>query len=99
MSSITVTPAQLKSAATQLEGLNAQFKSAVSALEGHEQSVCSMWEGDAKQAFHGAFTRDKGNMELFYNNIQKFIAALNSAAIKYEQAEQANTNTATTRSY
>lgn len=99
MSSITVTASQLKSSADQLESLNQQFKAAVESLEGQEQSVCGMWEGEAKQTFHNAFTRDKGNMQMFYNNIQKFIATLRNAAIKYEQAEAQSTQIASQRSY
>lgn len=99
MSSITVTAAQLKSTAEQLEGLNNQFKSAVSNLESQEQSLCSMWEGEAKNSFDAAFKRDKNNMDLFNANIMKYVAALRTIAAKYEQAEQTNVSTANQRSY
>ena len=99
MSSITVTAAQLKSTADQLEGLNGQFKSAVGNLESTEQSLCSMWEGEAKNGFDAAFKRDKSNMDLFNANITKFVATLRTIAAKYEQAENANVSTANQRSY
>lgn len=99
MAAFEVTSAQLKSTADQLEQLNENFKSAVSNLESSQQSLSAAWEGEAKQAFQSAFTRDKSNMDLFYANIMKFIAALHTMATKYEQAESVNTQTATTRSY
>lgn len=99
MSSITVTAAQLRSTADQLEQLNSQFKSAVGNLESTEQSLCSMWEGDAKTSFDAAFKRDKNNMDLFNANIMKFVAAMRTIAVKYEQAESTNVSTANQRSY
>jgi len=98
-SSITVTSAILKQIATQLEGLNGQFKSAVGNLESTEAALCGMWEGEAKQTFDGAFKRDKNNMDNFYQNIAKFVAALNTIAAEYEKAEAQNTQTASSRSY
>ncbi len=99
MGAFEVTPAMLKSTADQLDQLNNNFKSAVTNLESTEQSLSAMWEGESKQAFQQAFQRDKGNMDAFYANITKFVAALRAMAAKYEQAEAANTQTATARSY
>ena len=58
-----------------------------------------MWEGEANDAFHNAFTRDKVQMDNFYNAIQQYAAVLDNIAAKYEAAEATNTNTATTRTY
>ena len=99
MAAFNVTPAQLKSLASELEQLNSQFKSAVGNLEQTEQNLGTMWEGEAKNAFRSAFQRDKSNMDLFHANILKFVAALNTMAAKYEQAENANVSTGTQRSY
>ncbi|MBQ4528375.1 MAG: WXG100 family type VII secretion target [Clostridia bacterium] len=99
MSAFDVTPAQLKSTADQLESLNQQFQSAVNNLDSTQQTLNGMWEGEAKQAFQQAFSKDKVNMDAFHANITKFVAAIRTMASKYEQAENQNTQTGQSRSY
>lgn len=99
MAIIRVTAAQLKNGAEELRNLNQQFKAAVSDLESTEGSLNSMWEGDARNAFHQAFTSDKTQMDNFFNAIEVYAQRLEAAAAKYEQAEAQNTEIATTRTY
>ena len=99
MAIIRVTAAQLKTGAEELRNLNQQFKAAVSDLESTESSLNSMWEGDARNAFHQAFTNDKTQMDNFFNAIEVYAQRLEGAAAKYEQAEAQNTEIATTRTY
>ena len=99
MAIIRVTAAQLKTGAEELRNLNQQFKAAVSDLESTESSLNSMWEGDARNAFHQAFTNDKTQMDNFFNAIEVYAQRLEAAAAKYEQAEAQNTEIATTRTY
>ena len=99
MAIIRVTTAQLKTGAEELRNLNQQFKAAVSDLESTESSLNSMWEGDARNAFHQAFTNDKTQMDNFFNAIEVYAQRLEAAAAKYEQAEALNTEIATTRTY
>ena len=96
---IRVTATQLKAQADALRQTNQNFKNQVSNLENTELQLKSMWEGEANDAFHNAFTRDKVQMDNFFNAIQQYAAVLESIAAKYEQAEATNTNTATTRNY
>ena len=96
---IRVTSTQLKAQADALRQTNQNFKNQVSNLENTELQLKSMWEGEANDAFHNAFTRDKVQMDNFFNAIQQYAAVLESIAAKYEQAEATNTNTATTRNY
>ena len=58
-----------------------------------------MWEGEAKTAFHKAFTQDVTQMHNFYNAIEQYVQKLDQIATAYEQAEKKNTATATTRKY
>ena len=58
-----------------------------------------MWEGEANDAFHTAFIRDKGQMDQFHNVIEQFVEALLVIAAKYEAAENKNISIAATRSY
>lgn len=99
MSQYTVTIQQITSAIDTLTQLNSEFKTATSNLETTEGQLCSMWEGDARDTFDAAFKKDKTQMDNFYNAIQQYINVLTQAKEKYLAAEQANTETASTRNY
>ena len=99
MAEIQVTSATLRSKAEELKQLNAQFKTAVSALEASESSLNGKWEGESHDSWHQAFNKDKTQMDNFYNAIQNYCTSLLSIAEKYEQAENKNISTATTRNY
>lgn len=99
MGLIRVTATELKSKAETLTTLNNTLKTNVSELEATEQNLNSMWEGEAKDAFHQAFHNDKVQMNNFSMLIEKYVASLLTIAAKYEQAENVNVGTATTRNY
>lgn len=99
MALIRVTAAQLKAKAEELTGLNTNFKANVRELEACEQNLTTMWEGQAKDAFHHSFNNDKIQMTNFSTLIEKYVATLIMIAAKYEQAESINTETAATRKY
>lgn len=99
MALIQVTAKELRAKAAELRGLNGQFKSQVGSLESQEQVLASMWEGDAKNAFHTAFNNDKTQMDNFHNLIEQYCVTLENIATKYEIAEAQNTETAATRTY
>lgn len=99
MAGFEVTVSELKAKANELRDLNSQFKTQVGNLESQEESLCSMWEGGAKNAFDKAFKSDEAQMDNFYNLIEQYCVALENIAAKYDQAENLNTSTAQTRSY
>lgn len=99
MATILVTAAQLASTAEELSDLNNQFKSAVNSLVETEETLSGMWEGEAKEAFRNAFYSDKTQMDNFYNAIAVYVMRLLEAALRYAQAEAANVETGTTRTY
>lgn len=99
MAEILVTSAQLRKAAEELQQLNTQFKARTDDLNSKEMELKSMWEGQANDAFHAAFQKDKSQWDVFYNTIIEYVNALNQIAAKYDQAEATNTQTATTRTY
>lgn len=99
MSKMIVTAAQMKSSADALKQLNGQFKTAVSRLEELQQSLASMWEGEANNAFNRAFQSDKVQMDNFYNAIEVYAQRLTAAAARYQEAEARNTQTANERKY
>ncbi len=90
---------ELRTKADTLESLNASLKSAVEALVTSEANLGTMWEGEAKEAFHNAFITDRDKMNEFILLIDKYIVALRNIAQKYETTENQNLNTATTRTY
>ena len=96
---IQVTTATLKNKANELKSLNSKFKSQVENLKSAESSLNGMWEGEAKTAFHKAFTQDITQMHNFYNAIEQYVQKLDQIATAYEQAEKKNISTATTRKY
>lgn len=99
MALIRVTAAQLKAKADELTGLNTNLKTNVGELESCEQNLVSMWDGQAKDAFHQAFLNDKTQMTNFSTLIEKYVNTLLAIAAKYQQAESINTETAATRTY
>jgi WXG100 family type VII secretion target len=99
MSFFQVTAAELRKKAEQLKGLNSRFRSGVDTLETAEQGLKAMWEGEANEGFHNAFIKDKGQMDQFHQVIERYIEALLIIAAKYEEAENKNIATASTRNY
>lgn len=97
MAEIKVTPSELRKKADDLERYNRDFRKEVEKMVGYENQLAGMWEGEAQKAFRKAFNDDKQKMDLFAQNIDKYIQALREDAQKYETAEKNATNIATTR--
>lgn len=90
MAEIMVTAAQLRERAETLRQLNESFNTQIELLQSSEKSVCSMWEGEAKQVFQTAFDQSKIKMDSFKQAIDQYANALLQIAQKYETAEQQN---------
>lgn len=99
MANITVNTSTITNKAGELKTLNSSLKTQIEELTSTESALNSMWEGDANDAFHKAFTQDINRMNEFYNAIEKYITSLQEIVSVYEKAENANLNTANTRSY
>ncbi|MDO4617063.1 MAG: WXG100 family type VII secretion target [Lachnospiraceae bacterium] len=99
MSDFRVSISELTTKVTSLRELNAQFKSQVSEMESVEGNLNSMWEGEAKNAFHTAFQSDKGQMDNFYSIIESYAERLEAIAARYAQAEARNVEIASERTY
>ena len=99
MGYIQVTSRELRNSAGRLQDLNSQFKAKATELAEKETSLCGMWEGSAEDAFHQAFTRDRQQMDAFYQLIAQYIQALLEIAARYEQAEARNREIAAARNY
>ena len=77
-----VSTSQLITKANELKDLNARFRAEISALETEEQTLKGMWEGDANDAFHTAFTNDKIQMTNFYNAIELYVVRLSECPFR-----------------
>lgn len=99
MAFFQVTSQELRNAAERISDLNSQFKERALQLREQEASLCSMWEGQAKDTFHQAFTRDRQQMDTFVQLINQYVQALLEIAVRYEQAENRNREIAAARSY
>lgn len=94
---ITVNTGTLKSRSQELKSLNNSLKTQLGELKATEQFLNSMWDGEAKNAFHTVFGKDMEQMNHFYTAIEQYITRLNVIVTKYEAAEQRNVSTANTR--
>ena len=99
MAQIRVTSAELRRKADELKNLSNQFKTKVGDLTTCEQNLASMWEGDAKTAFHAAFNRDKIQWNNFHTLIQQYIVTLQNIAAEYDRKEAMNASIASRRNY
>lgn len=99
MAFFQVTSMELRNAAERISDLNSQFKERSLRLGEQEASLCSMWEGQAKDTFHQAFIRDRQQMDTFVQLINQYVQALLEIAVRYEQAENRNREIAAARSY
>ncbi len=99
MAFFQVTSLELRNAAGRISDLNNQFKARASQLGEQEAALCSMWEGQAKDAFHQAFLRDRQQMDVFAQMIGQYVQALLEIALRYEQAENRNREIASARNY
>ena len=99
MGQILVTSSELRTAAGTLRDYNANFKSQVESLVGAEGTLKTQWQGQANEAFHAAFMKDKAFMDKFAAEIENYCTALETIASKYDAAESTNVETAVTRKY
>lgn len=99
MAKFGVTPSELKKAISDLTADNSEFKSRVSELQELQQELAAEWQGDANTAFNTAFNNDKSQWDTFASLVEMYIQALQTIVETYEQAEAANKETASVRSY
>lgn len=99
MADFSVTLTELKTKTDTLEQYNENFKAKLAELQETEAALINMWEGDAKDAFHSAFTKDLVQMNNFHTTVGAYVTGLRNIQTNYVNAEAQNTETATTRTY
>lgn len=99
MSEIRVSFQELRNKADELKTMNEQLRSALETLDTQEGTLLLMWEGDAKNAFHTAYTSDRGQMESLCSVIDQFYNFIIYMISSYLQVELLNQDIAQTRTY
>lgn len=99
MAFFEVTSGEVRAKASTLSELNHEFRNRQRELEEKEASLCSMWEGEAKNTFHRAFTSDKSQTDAFASLIDRYVDALLEIAQRYEEAERRAAELAAARNY
>ncbi len=98
-SQIIVSTRELNSKSQSLQSSNTQLNRMIDQLQQQELSLCSMWEGDAKDEFDKEFRKDIQQMKNFYEAIKNYILKLNEIIKNYDQAEAKNVQIAKERKY
>lgn len=99
MGYIEVTSTEVRQRASALQELNGQFRNRATELETKEQSLCGMWEGEAKTVFHREFMKDRQQMNAFSQLIEQYVQVMMDIAAKYEEAERRASELASSRRY
>lgn len=88
MAEIKVTTQKLRETSNDLQAKKADITRKLDELSELEQKLGTMWEGPAKESFHGAFTQTYNNCKNFMDNaVNSFIVKLDEAASKYDSNE------------
>ena len=99
MAEILTTASELKAKSESLQELNQRFMNQITTLEETEGSLNGMWEGQARETFHNAFSSDMVQRRNFYNAIQNYVQVLLQIAAEYMKAENTNVDIGQTRKY
>lgn len=87
MAEIKVTTQKLRETSNDLQAKKADITRKLDELSELEQRLGTMWEGPAKESFHGAFTQTYNNCKGFMDAVNSFIVKLDEAASKYDSNE------------
>lgn len=87
MAMTKVTTEKLKEEATSLAQIKSQLQNEITAMRSHCARYLGLWTGEAKQAFTDSVNKNTNLLNMFVNNMDKFINALNNIAADYEKAE------------
>lgn len=90
MSFYQVDSRQLRGKKDELTNLAQRFRQEKETLCANEMTLRSMWEGAANDNFHTVFMRSAGQMDAFYEAVDRYLNAIEYIANRYDAAEQKN---------
>lgn len=99
MSRFSVTASELTNAVSVLAEDNNQFRARVNDLMTCAQELATMWQGESNNRFNNALNTDQERWAEFANLIDQYNEALQAIIQIYNNAEQNNVSTASTRTY
>lgn len=99
MSFFQIDSKNLRNEGSRLEELIQKFRGEKENLTANEQTLKSMWEGEANENFHQAFMRDLGQMEAFIDLLVNYVRVMETIADRYDNAEARNMGIASNRIY
>ena len=99
MSAFAVKFSEVNSRMEQLQSANQQFAQLSEQLQQTEARLNGMWEGEAKDTFHNAFTSDINQLAAFQQLVAKYVQTLGEMMTKYSNVERTNVQIATERKY
>ena len=94
MSFYQVDSRQLRTKKDELMTLLQRFSSEKDNLILNETALRSMWEGEANENFHNAFTKNAQMMDSFSELLRQYVSVMESIADRYDMAEEKNTGRA-----
>lgn len=99
MSFYQISSKELRTKSAELLTLSDRFETEKQSLISYENTLNSMWQGEANIKFHQAFLRDSGQMDAFRKVIDSYARMMITIAERYELAEAKNLNIASSRTY
>ena len=94
MAEIKVTTQKLRDTSSELQAKKDDIARRLDELNELQQRLGSMWEGAAKESFHGAFTQTYNSCKNFLEAVKSFIVKLDETAAKYDANEARATEAA-----
>lgn len=99
MSRFSVTAGELNNTIATLVEDNNQFRARVTDLVNCANELATMWQGQANDRFNTALNNDRERWNEFAMLIDQYTEALRAVLQTYNNAEETNVSTATTRTY
>lgn len=90
MSFYQVDSRQLRGKKDELLNLCQRFMKEKENLCAVELSLRSMWEGAANERFHTQFMKNAGQMDAFYELVNRYVSVIERIAERYDRAEEKN---------
>lgn len=88
---LKVTPEKLIQSSGEFESLGGQMKNLTQEMLSLIQSLSSVWQGEASEAYRGKFENLSADMEKLYRMVQEHAGDLQEMAVQYQSAESGNT--------
>ena len=94
MSQMTISAAQLEAKKERLSALSRTMNTQIGQLEQVGNSLDTMWEGEAKEAYKKSLKTDLAQIKLFFTIVSAMLTILEKIIALYKKMESQNIATA-----